>query len=87
MDDTMATSHLEDVRFTFEYLSKHGPPLGLNLHQAKCEILLSTNGDPGLASLPPALQADLRWAADTYCKGNLATDGIMACGVPLGSAA
>ncbi len=65
MDDTLATSHLADVRSIFEYPAEHGPPLGLNLHKAKCEILLSTNGDPRLAPLPPTLQADLRCAADT----------------------
>jgi len=84
MDDTYAVASLLDVAFIFQFLSEHGPPLGLVLNCEKCHILLSTSGISPIPTFPTALSNELTWAADTFCNGSFDVRGLIVLGTPIG---
>ena len=84
IDDSTSPSRLPDIAFIFRYLSEHGPDYGLHLSTDKNHILLSVDGTFPFHELPPSLLAEIKWAADTFCKGHIDLKGVTLLGNAIG---
>ena len=85
VDDLCAAIPYPDLKYTIQFLQKHGPPLGLHLSLPKCKFLTSTNSNSPYQFLPPAHQQTLQWIRTTFGEDSEVTDGIRILGAPIGN--
>ena len=87
MDDQAAIANIEDIKYIFQFFQTEGPGKGLHLSKEKCEILLSTKGTSPMNRFSKKTQADLYWAASTFCQKTenlFQLKGTNFLGTPLG---
>jgi len=82
VDDLCAAIPYPDLKYTIQFIQKHGPPLGLHLSLPKCKFLTSTNSQSPYQFLPSEHQQTLQWIRTTFGEDSEVTDGLRILGAP-----